>query len=109
MLWGLRHYADASKPKQGEQGFAAADLPHYPDRKAVGATVRFDSLTQRVEITYLSSAELSRRRGAADLLAREFQVDQPEAGVWRLVSDVQARGPFPVHSALIMLGFGMYR
>jgi len=108
-FWGLRHYADGSKAKAGEPGFGAADLPHYPDGKAVGAIVRFDSASQRLEIIYLSSAELLRRRGAVDLLAREFKVDQPEAGIWRLVSDVRARGPFPVQFALVMLGFGMYR
>jgi hypothetical protein len=108
-FWGLRHYADGLKAKTGEPGFDAADLPHYPDGKAVGATVRFDSVSQRLEIIYLSSAELLRRRGAADLLAGEFKVDQPEAGIWRMVSDVRGRGPFPVHFALVMLGFGMYR
>lgn len=108
-FWGLRHYADGSKAKTGEPGFDAADLPHYSDGKAVGVTVRFDSVSQRLEIIYLSSAELLRRRGAADPLAREFKVDQPEAGIWRMVSDVRARGPFPVHFALVMLGFGMYR
>jgi hypothetical protein len=108
-FWGLRHYTDGSKAKKGEPGFGAADLPHHPDRNAVGATVRFDSGTRQLEIIYLSPAELQRRRGASDPLTRVFQVDQPEAGVWRLASDVNARGPFPVHFALAMLGFGMYR
>ena len=108
-FWGLRHYADRSNAKPGDPGFDSADLPYYPDGKAVGATVRFDSVSQRLEIIYLSSADLLRRRGAADLLALEFKVDQPEAGIWRMISDVRARGPFPVHFALVLLGFGMYR
>ena len=108
-FWGLRHYAGGSKAKTGEPGFDAADLPHYPDGKAVGATVRFDSVSQHLEIIYLSPAALLRRGGAADLLGREFKIDQPEPGIWRIVSDVQARGPFPIHFALVVLGFGMYR
>jgi len=108
-FWGIRNDADGSKARPGETGFRVANLPHYPDGKAVGTTVRFNSVTQRLEIIYLSSAEAIASRTGADLLAREFQVDQPETGIWRMVSDVQARGPFPVHFALVMLGFGMYR
>ena len=107
-FWGLRHYADGAKARTGEPVFGAADLPHHPDEKAVGATVRFDSVSKHLEIIYLSSGELLRRPGGADPLA-QFKVDQPEAGIWRMVSDVRARGPFPVHFALVMLGFGMYR
>jgi hypothetical protein len=108
-FWGLRHYTDGSKAKTGEPEFGAADLPHYPDGKAVGATVRFDSVSQRLEIIYLSSGDLLPRRSAVDPLAHEFKVDHPGEGVWRMVSDVHARGNFPVHFALIMLGLGMYR
>jgi len=98
-----------ARPEVGEPPFAAADLPHHPDGKAVGTTVRVDSAKQQMEVVYLSPAELLRRAGAADLLGREFQVDQPEAGVWRLISDVREKGPFPVHFVMVMLGFGMYR
>lgn len=108
-FWGLRHYADGSKARTGEPGIGLANLPHYPDGKAAGATVRFDSVTQRLEVIYLSSAEAMASQTGAELLAIEFQVDQPEAGIWRMLSDVRARGPFPVHFALAMLGFGMYR
>lgn len=108
-FWGLRHYADGSKARTGDPGFGVANLPLYPDGKAVGATVRFDSITKRLEIVYLSSAEVIASQTGAELLAIEFQVNQPEAGIWRMVSDVRARGPFPVHFALAMLGFGIYR
>lgn len=108
-LWGLRHYTDRSKAKRGERAFAAADLPYYPDAKAVGVTVGLDWPNQRLEICYLSSAGLSGRGDPDDTLTTEFQVDQPSAGIWRLVSDVHARGPFPVFFAFAMLGFGMYR
>ena len=109
LFWGLRRYTDVSKAKQGEQGSGTADLPHYPDGRALGMAVRFDPVKQQLQVVYLSPAQLLRRKGAADLLKREFQVDQLEPGVWQLVSDIQARGPFPVHFALIMLGFGVYR
>jgi hypothetical protein len=108
-FWGLRHYTDGSKAKPGEPSFGAADLPHHPDGKAVGTAVRFDAVKQQLEVVFLSPAPLLRRKGEADPIGHEFQLDQPEAGVWRLTSDVRARGPFPVHFALIMLGFGMYR
>jgi hypothetical protein len=107
-FWGLRHYAPQSKPRREESGFETADLPR-PDGAAVGVTAQFDSAQQRLEVRYLSGAQLAQRRGFADNLHREFQVDQPEAGVWRLIADVQKRGPWPVHFALAMLGFGMYR
>lgn len=106
-FWGLRHYRQDSK--QGEPGFAAPNLPHHPDGKAVGTTIRFDATTQSLEITYLSPAERLQRPGAPDLVSREFQIDQPEAGVWRLTSDVNARGPYPLHFGLALLGFGEYR
>jgi hypothetical protein len=108
-FWGLRHYTDGSKAKPGEPSFVAADLPHHPDGNAVGTAVRFDAVRQQLEVVFLSPAPLLRRKGGADPIGHEFQVDQPDAGVWRLTSDVRARGPFPVHFALVMLGFGMYR
>jgi hypothetical protein len=104
-FWGLRHYAETSKTNARE----TADLPHYPEAKAVGATVRFDSVSQHLEIDYLSSTERLWPGGATDPLANQFRVDQPNPGIWRMVSDVRARGPFPVHFALSMLGFGRYR
>ena len=108
-FWGLRHYTDGAKAKPGDPRAGVADLPHHPDSKAVGATVRFDAAKQQMELVYLSPSPLLRRPGMADLLGREFKVDQPEAGVWSLTSDVRARGPFPVHFAFVTLGFGMYR
>jgi hypothetical protein len=104
---GLRHYADQSKPKPGERGFKNAYLP-YPDAAAVGTVVQIDTERQRLEILYLSQVRPA-QRGTSDSLRREFQIDQPQAGVWRLVSDIGQRGPWPVHLALMMLGFGMYR
>ena len=108
-FWGLRHYTDESRAKEGERGFGAADLPLHPDGKAIGVTVRLNAGTQQLEIVYLSPTQLSRLPAQADMLEREFKVDQPEAGVWRLVSDVASRGPFPVNFALNMLGFGIYQ
>jgi hypothetical protein len=107
-FWGLRHYTTGSKPKAGARGCDAAELPQ-PDCAAVGVTVRFDTVHQLLEIRYLSETKLAQQQGPFDYVRREFQVDQPQTGVWRLVSDVQARGPSPVHFALIMLGFGVYR
>ena len=108
-FWGLRHYTDDSKARTGEPGFGGADLPYFPDEKAVGTTVQLDSGSRQLENIYLSSGGLARRNGPADLFSREFKVDQPDAGIWRMTADVRARGPFPVHFALVMLGFGMYR
>lgn len=105
-FWGLRHYTDQSRQRPGERGFTNAELP-YPDGVAVGATIQLDTAQQRLEIRYLSQAQLAQRRG--NNLRRQFQIDQPENGVWRLVSDARQRGPWPVHLALMMLGFGMYR
>ncbi|MGO9239601.1 MAG: hypothetical protein ACLQBJ_02235 [Bryobacteraceae bacterium] len=106
-FWGLRHYTARSKPKPGERGCAAAELP-IPDCNATGVTVRFDTAQQRLEIRYLSDTQPAQRR-PGDGGDRNFQVDQPQTGVWRRVSDVEARGPYPVHFALVMLGFGRYR
>ena len=104
-FWGLRHYAVQSRPKPGERGCEAAELPQ-PDCIATGATVRFDTTNQLLEIRYLS--EMSPKQDGV-YLRQEFRVDEAHAGVWRLVADVEKRGSSPVHFALIMLGFGMYR
>jgi hypothetical protein len=104
-FWGLRHYTADSKPKQEAAGFRAAELP-APDGAATGVTVRFDSRPQKLEIRYLSAGQLSPRDPT---LGHQFQVDQPEAGVFRLQSDLQQRGPWPMHFAMTMLGFGEYR
>jgi hypothetical protein len=106
-FWGLRHYTDQSKPKPNERGFRTATLPQ-PDGAASGVAINFDSFRHRVEIRYMSEAPLT-PAGPADDVHREFQVDQPQPGVWRLVSDVRARGDYPVHFAFTMLGFGGYR
>jgi hypothetical protein len=106
-FWGLRHYTDQSRPKPNERGFKSATLPQ-PDGGAVGVAVNFDSAHQRLEIRYMSDAPLT-RTGDLDVTRPDFQVDQPQAGVWRLVSDVKARGDYPVHFAFAMLGFGNYR
>jgi hypothetical protein len=107
-FWGLRHYTTRSKPKPGERGCEAAELPQ-PDCTASGVTVRFDTVQQRLEVRYLSETELAQHGMLGNGVRREFRVDQPQSGVWRLVSDVQKSGPWPVHFALVMLGFGMYR
>src|SRR5207244_3093678 len=107
-FWGARRYTTQSLPKSGERGCEAAELPQ-PDCSAIGVTVRLDSVQQRLEVRYLSEKEPAQRGYSSDTVHREFQVDQPQTGVWRFVSDVQKRGPWPVHFALIMLGFGMYR
>jgi hypothetical protein len=107
-FWGLRHYSAQSKPTREQRGYGAAELPS-PDGAATGVTVRFDEAKQRLEIHYLSAGPLTQNSVYANDRQREFQVDQPEAGVWRLISDVQARGAYPVHFAMTMLGFGEYR
>src|SRR5262245_26601533 len=80
-FWGLRHYAAQSKPKQGERGFNAANLPR-PDGLAVGATVQLNPAERRLEVRYLSALELD--KGAAERLSIEFGMDQGPGGVWRL-------------------------
>src|SRR5438093_9085563 len=75
---GLATLYPCIEGEAGRAGFGAADLPHYPDDKALGTAVRFDSVKQQLQVVYLSPTQLLRRRGAADLLGREFQVDQPE-------------------------------
>jgi len=105
-FWGLRHYTEVSRPKQGTRGFQAAELP-LPDGSAVGTTVRLDSKTSVLEIRYLSNAPLAKL--PEDIIGRNFQIDQPHPGVWHLMSNLSERGPFPAHIALIMLGFGEYR
>jgi hypothetical protein len=88
-FWGLRHYTDQSKPKPNERGFRAAALPQ-PDGSAVGVAVNFDSALQRLEIRYLSDVPLA-QTDSTDSVHREFQIDQLQTGVWRLVSDVKAK------------------
>jgi len=105
-FWGLRHYTDVSRPKQGTRGYQAAELP-LPDGVAIGTTVRLDSKSSTLEIRYLSNAPLAKLPGES--IARNFQIDQPRPGFWRLVSKLDERGPFPAHIAFIMLGFGEYR
>jgi hypothetical protein len=107
-FWGLRHYSALAKPKPGERGYDAADLPRA-DGSATGASVQFDPSSLRLEIEYLSAAPLAKSPGRIDNLRREFQVDQPRAAVWRLISDVKARGPYPVLFAMQLLGYGEYR
>ncbi len=107
-FWGVRHYTAQSKPTPEDPDIETAELP-MPDSSAVGVTVQFDSVHQQLEIRYLSKTQLAQGRGYADSLRREFHVDHPRDGVWRLRSDIQARGPWPVHFALTMLGFGMYQ
>lgn len=108
LFWGLRHYSAQSKPSPGERYFRAADLPR-PDGAATGVTVEFDPDRQRLQMLYLSGSELRPRRGSADTLYTQFQIDRPETGLWRLNSDIQARGPWPVSFAFTMLGFGIYQ
>jgi hypothetical protein len=107
-FWGLRHYSASAKPKAGERGYEAAELPRA-DGSATGASVQFDQSSLRLEIEYLSAAPLTKSRGPTDHLRTEFQVDQPSAGVWRLTSDVKARGQYPVLFAMQLLGYGEYR
>jgi len=107
-FWGLRHYSPQSKPSRDQRGYDVAELPR-PDGAATGVAVQFDYAKQRLEIDYLSPSRLSEVPIFANSRKREFQTDQPGAGVWRLISDVQARGDFPVHFAMTMLGFGAYR
>ena len=106
-FWGLRHYTPQSKPKPNQRGFKSAALPQ-PDGAAVGFTVSFDSSRQRLEIRYMSEVPLAQVDPTGSV-HREFEIDQLRTGVWRLVSDIKARGDFPVHFAFAMLGFGNYR
>jgi hypothetical protein len=106
-FWGLRIYTDQSKPKSGEREFQ--QLP-YPDRGAISATVQFDAVSKRLEIRYTSPAPLAKPAVGFDNLRKEFQVDQPSAGVWRLVSNLREMDPWPMRSvAISMLGFGDYQ
>lgn len=107
-FWGLRHYSAPAKPKPGERGYEAADLPRA-DGSATGASVQFDPSSLRLEIEYLSTAPLAKSRGPVDSLRTEFQIDQPSAGVWHLISDVKARGSYPVLFAMQLIGYGEYR
>ena len=106
-FWGLRHYTAQSRPKPGERGCEAAQLPE-PDCHATGVAVRFDTKKERLEIRYLSETQPA-QSGAPDSMLRQFQIDEAQTGVLRLVADVEHRGPFPMHFAMVMLGFGLYR
>jgi hypothetical protein len=105
-FWGLRHYRDSSRPPANQRGFPSAYLP-WPDGYATGCSVQFYDAVQRVEIRYMSAAQIP--AGPANSIRRQFKIDQPQPEVWRLVSDVQQRGPWPLQLALAMLGFGDYR
>lgn len=106
-FWGLRLYTAQPKPAREAPVLGPAQLPQLYG--ATGVTVRFDPVQQRLEIRCLSEADVTPRGGLAGALARSFDVDHPEPRVWRLISDITARGPWPVHEAMTMLGFGDYR
>jgi hypothetical protein len=106
-FWGLRLYTGQPKPTREAPVWSPAQLPQLYG--ATGVTVRFDPVQQTLEIRCLSEADMTPRGGVASTLARPFDVDHPEPGVWRLTSDVKARGPWAVHEAVTMLGFGDYR
>jgi hypothetical protein len=106
-FWALRHYASSSKPRLGQPEYALAELPR-PDGRATGVTVQFYSAEDRLEVRYMSAAQLA-SRGPTDSIYSQFKVDQPQTGVWRLVSDVRERGSWPLFLALGMLGFGTYQ
>ena len=103
-FWGLRHYSAESKSKECD----TAVLP-YPDCRATGVTLQLDAARPRLEVRYLSESAPKQLPGPADTLRRDFQVDQLQPGIWSLVADIRARGQFPVHLGIQMLGFGMYR
>lgn len=106
-FFGFRRYTAGSKPRPRERGCNAARLP-APDCLATAASLKFDATTHQLEIRYLSGGPLD-PNDPTGTLRGEFKIDQPESGVWRLISDFDKRGAFPFHFGMIMLGFGEYQ
>lgn len=71
--------------------------------------MRLDITKQLLELRYLSQSDIAEHGLMGDNLRRQFQVDQRQTGVSRLTSNIAERGQYPVHFAMAMLGFGMYR
>jgi len=103
-FWALRHYTAQSKPPLEWRRFQAGGIL-TPDEPS-GVTVRFDANQERLEILYLSTSPMIQTRGPEDAI---FAIDQPQAGVWRLTSDVKKSGPWPIQFAFTTLGFEEYR
>lgn len=101
-LWGLRHYSQQSRPEPGQPGYEQAKFPK-PDGLAVGLTVGFDAIEQRLVVEYMSPNNYA----LPITLEHEFKLDSPQNGVWRLISNIRERRHFPVHMAMSMLGFGV--
>jgi hypothetical protein len=101
-FWGLRHYSESAKAESGELNYSVR-----PSADAFGLTVAFEASNKRIEIRYLSATPLLVSTYTPDVLSREFKVDQPQPGVWRLVSNLNDRGDSPAHIAFMLLGFGI--
>jgi len=107
-FWGLRHYSDPEARHDNSNPRAKDSEAAQSDAKALGATVQFDMDNNIVEVRYLSgSGHLP--RFIESMVEHEFQVDQPQADIWRLKSNLRNRGDFPFHFAAYLLGFGGYR
>jgi hypothetical protein len=107
-FWGLRHYSSQSKPKSGERGCEQAEPP-FPDCHSTGVTVLLDTAKQHLEVRYMSPSKLAERGMFGDAARNQFLVNQPQIGIWRFASNIAERGDYPMHFAMLMLGFGMYR
>jgi hypothetical protein len=73
-----------------------------------GAAVSYDNANERLEIrqfTDLTPEDAARDRS----IGNQFQFDRPEPGVLRSKSDIKARGDFPFHYGMTLLGMGEYR
>jgi hypothetical protein len=108
-FWGLRHYSDQSKSVQEASGEPASARLSQPDATAIGVTMCIDSTLEKLEIRYLSKAQLTGRGRLPPSLDLQFTIDQPEPGLWRMAANIHEKGAFPVHFAMAMLGFGIYQ
>lgn len=107
-FWGLRHYPGSGAREDGSNPRVAKGGNLRRDASAVGVAVQYDSGRERLEIHYLSAAAKV-SDPTRDHPAPEFQTEYTQPGVVRLTSDTRARGDFPFHFAVFMLGFGRYR
>jgi hypothetical protein len=73
-----------------------------------GAALSYDVLNEKLEIRRITS-ESPVTPANAPFVQREFQMDQPDPGVLRLIADIKTRGDFPFHHGMTLLGMGEYR
>lgn len=109
-FWGLRHYTDPGNRRDDSNPKSKFKDPGDGDAGASGVTFQYGVEADVVEALYLTmSDQLPQQLAYFSDESREFKIDRPHKGIWRLRSNLRERGDFPFHVCMYMLGFGVYR